>query len=58
MQKTQAVWIGASKFNADINIESFQVDFLHDQYFRYLGTDFHVNIDRLSDYFDWIYLMI
>ena len=50
MQKTQAVWIGASKSNPDINIDSFQVDFVHDQYFRYLGTDFHVNIDKIPDY--------
>ena len=44
MQRTQAVWTGASKSNAVIDIDGLKVEFVHHIYFRYLGTEFHVNI--------------
>ena len=53
MQKTKAIWIGASRVNEEIEFDELQdlkVEFVHDDFFRYLGTDFHVDIARMPDY--------
>ena len=50
IQKTNAIWIGASKCNEDIELEGRQVNFVHNDFFRYLGADFHVVIDKIPDY--------
>ena len=48
IQKTDVIWIGASKCNE--NIEGRHVNFVHNYLFRYLRADFHVFIDKIPDY--------
>ena len=50
MHKTNAIWIGASKHENDIEFNGKQVNFVHNDFFRYLGTDFHVATDKIPDY--------
>ena len=47
-QKTQIIFLGnLKKTILDIELE---VNLIKDTYFRYLGTDFHVNIDKIPDF--------
>ena len=48
--KTNAIWIGASKHNKDIEVDGRQIKYVYNDFFHYLGTDFHTVIAKIPDY--------
>ena len=49
IQKTKAIWIGASKDNNELKLERSDVEFVCNDFFGTLETDFHVDITKISD---------